>query len=164
MRIIRDGGCGVLVMALGLVLGCGEGTGVSTVAVTGTVTHKGAPLAGAVVSFVPVGGVTEEKRSAVGVTDAAGKYSLTTQAKDDGAVPGEYQVSITRYEGPPPVAGGGEEAGPDGEMPASYGGEAPETPPAQNLLPAKYASPDTSGLTATVAGGEPAPHDFDLEG
>jgi hypothetical protein len=139
--------------------GCGENTGLATVAVTGTVTQKGTPVEGAIVSFVPAG---PGAVGAVGTTDAAGKFSLTTHSKDDGAVPGQYKVTVTKYEGAKAVEGTGQ-ATATGDMPASYTGAAADAPPAKNLLPEKYASPDTSGLTGTV-NSTPTTLNFDLEG
>jgi len=161
MAILRRRGWSLALLGVVASLGCGKSDGLPTVAVTGSVTQKGSPIEGAIVSFVPTG---QEGQSAVGVTDSAGKYSLTTQKKDDGAIPAEYKVSITKFDGPKATTGGGEAAGPNGEMPASYTGAAPEAPPPKNLLPAKYASPDTSGFKATVSKGSTTPHNFDLEG
>jgi hypothetical protein len=52
----------------------------------------GAPLAGAAVSFVPQTQGVE--RLATGRTDADGEFTLTTLRTDDGAVPGEYKVTV----------------------------------------------------------------------
>ena len=158
MDLIR--GCGWTGLLLGgwVLVGCGESAGEPTVAVTGTVTQKGTPVEGAIVSFIGADGQT-----AVGLTDAAGKYSLTTRKKDDGAIPGDYKVSVTKFDGPKPTAGGTTQLK-EGELhSADYTGEEAEAPPPQNLLPAKYAHPDTSGFTATVSAGG-TPHNFDLEG
>jgi len=154
------GGC-VLLLGLGAFLGCGESEGVPTVVVTGTVTQKGAPVAGAVVSFIHS---VADGQSAFGVTDAAGKYSLTTRKKDDGALPGQYKVTIAKYNGPTETAGGGAAPTSEGNLPASYTGEAAPAPPPKNLLPAKYASPDSSGVSAAVKAGAPNTHNFELEG
>jgi hypothetical protein len=143
--------------------GCNS-EGPSTYAVSGVVKHNGNPVEGAVVSFVPTQS-TEDTSTAVGTTDASGKYVLTTRASGDGAIPGEYKVSIRKTEG----GGGGTAAGggavsTDGEMPADYSGASDAPPPVtKDLLPAKYASPDTSGLTATV-GNKAETFNFDLEG
>jgi len=161
MGILCKHGWVFALLGCAISLGCGQSEGAATVAVTGSVTQKGSPIEGAIVSFVPSG---NEGQSAVGVTDSSGKYSLTTRKKDDGAIPGHYKVSITKYDGPKATTGGGDVAGPNGEMPASYTGEAPEAPPAKNLLPAKYASPDSSGFSAAVSAGAPNTHNFELEG
>jgi hypothetical protein len=104
----------------------------------------------------------------VGVTDAAGKYSLTTRKQNDGALAGRYKVGFAKYEAPPPAA---ENATPaadkasydvSDEYPAGYNPDAvPEAPPSKNLLPEKYADPNQSGFNAEVKA-EPNTFDFDL--
>ena len=61
--------------------------------VSGTVTKKGQPVAGAAVTFVPD---SADGRSAVGVTDANGAFKLTTQEQDDGAMLGSYKVTVAK--------------------------------------------------------------------
>jgi hypothetical protein len=148
----------LLLGAIALV-GCGESDSLPTVSVNGTVTLGGKPLEGAVVAFTPTGA---EGQSASGTTDASGRYSLTTRTSD-GAIPGDYKVTITKYDAPPPTTGGPAETTPEGGMPASYTGADPDTPPSKNLLPEKYANGDTSGFTAKVTAGAPNTHDFALE-
>lgn len=138
------GGTLVVALALGCVAGCGGGgkpaSGPKTYPVTGTVTQGGKPVEGATLLFVSTAG----KSSATGKTDSSGRYTLTTTKFGDGAVPGQYKVAITKFD-----SGGTDAvdmsdpnyAPPDPNKPA---------PVAKNLLPEKYASPDTSGLTATV--------------
>lgn len=87
MRQVRFLDCGWLALGAMVCLGCGGAEGEPTYSVTGVVTLNGAPLEGVAVSFVPDG----SGQSAVGVTDASGKYSLTTRMKDDGAVIGRYR-------------------------------------------------------------------------
>ncbi len=134
----------VIGLSLGCVAGCGGGRGAAdgpkTYPVTGTVTQGGKPVEGATILFVSVDG----KKSATGKTDSSGRYTLTTVKSGDGAVAGQYKVAITKFD----TGGGGavdmsdpNYAPPDPSKPA---------PVAKNLLPEKYASPDKSGLTATV--------------
>jgi hypothetical protein len=146
-----------------LCLGCGGPTGEPTYPVTGTVKVNGAPAEGVAVSFVPDG---DGGQCAVGVTDAAGKYSLTTRKKDDGAVVGRYKVGFAKYQGPPPTAAEPAKMHADydvsNEYPPGYNPDAvPETPPAKNLLPAKLADPLQSGFAAEVKP-ESNTLDFDL--
>ena len=165
MRRIQFHGWGSL-LALGAVisLGCGAGEGEPTYSVTGTVTLNGAPVEGVAVSFVPDG----SGQSAVGVTDASGKYALTTRKKDDGATVGRYKVSFAKYEGQPPAAAGSTKVHADydvsNEYPPGYNPDAvPEAAPAKNLLPPKYSDPNSSGFTAEV-GKSGNTYDFDLKG
>jgi hypothetical protein len=65
-----------------------------------------------------------------GKVNADGSFTLTTVSVNDGAPAGEYKVTVEQW----------------------LAGTRPDDPPA-NRLPAKYASPETSGLTATVAPG-----------
>ncbi len=119
-----------------------------TVPVSGVVTYKGQPVEGATVTFVSTAG----KHGAVGTTDAAGQFALTTFAPKDGAVPGTYQVAIqkTVLEGAPPEGATGK------------GGEEPPAGTPKDLLPAKYKDASKSGLTVEVK--EPGVKDlkFDL--
>jgi len=143
-------------------LGCGAAEGELTYPVTGTVTLNGAPVEGVAVSFVPDG----SGQSAVGVTDASGKYALTTRKKDDGAVVGRYKVSFAKYEGQPPTTSGSTNVPADdltNRYPPGYNPDAvPEAPPAENLLPPKFSDPNSSGFSAEV-GKSGNTHDFDLK-
>jgi hypothetical protein len=78
---------GLLAGTLTAALGCGQG---KTVKVEGVVTLDGKPLPAATVTYVPVG----DGRAASGRTDQDGTFRLTTFRPDDGAVPGEYKVTV----------------------------------------------------------------------
>ena len=98
MVILRLLLCAVLVGAGCVLVGCGPGS--DTVPVSGIVTYQGQPLAEVEVTFFP-----EEGRPASGVTNASGRYTLSTFASNDGAIPGEHRVVITEHyppEAPPP--------------------------------------------------------------
>ncbi len=131
----------VLLVSL-LALGCAQpGTDrPATYVVTGTVTQDGQPVGGATIGFQPTGGST----GAVGKTDADGKYTLTTFASGDGALPGEYQVKIVKYDIETTEA-----VDEDSEAYVAPN-EDEEVPAPENLLPPNFADPATSGLTATV--------------
>jgi hypothetical protein len=84
------------VLALLFVPGCGQKDGyaeLGLVDVSGTVTLDGKPLAGAKVAFEG-----EDKRSAMGTTDASGKYTLTYDSQTRGTTPGAKIVRITTVE------------------------------------------------------------------
>ena len=78
-------------------LGCGQATEdanrAKTVEAVAIVTHKGAPVEGATVVFEPA---ASQPRGAMGLTDASGKAILRTYDAGDGAIPGAYQVAITK--------------------------------------------------------------------
>jgi hypothetical protein len=71
-------------------LGCGGKD--RLVKLEGMVTLDGEPVQGAIVSFLP-----DERggRFAVGTTVKDGSFRLTTYTKDDGALPGDYRVTVT---------------------------------------------------------------------
>lgn len=98
--VMRWGAVWAVALWIGLaVAGCSPPP--RTVAVVGSVTHDGMPVEGATVVFLDdrLGDHT-----AVGVTDEAGHYELSTffSANDlmGGAIPGGYVVSITKFKRP----------------------------------------------------------------
>jgi hypothetical protein len=115
--------------------GCGPGTA----PVNGTITYKGQPVADAIVIFTPSSGGTNAK-IARGMTDAQGKFTLGTDEPGDGAVPGEYTVSLT----------------PNLPEPAEGDYSAAPPPP----FPARYTNATGSDLKAKVKAGS---NDFPLE-
>ena len=78
-------------MLVVLVGGCGSG---DLGNVSGTVTLDGQPLPNAQVTFMP----DEGGGPSFGETDAQGKYTLTHNSGDSGAVPGKHTVSIEMIE------------------------------------------------------------------
>lgn len=152
-RIVWLSICAVLFSAC---LGCEE-EGIPKYPVTGSVTYKGKPLEGAIISFTP----KSDGRPASTTTDSEGKYSLSTDVNGDGAVAGEYAVTIAKYDRqvtqpPPPPSSDDELEEPvdiTEEYPAGYDEmDAAEKSAsvAKNLLPRKFASPATSPLQAQV--------------
>lgn len=109
---------------------------VDCVPVSGRVTYGGQPLVNYRVTFVPVDG----RRAATGVTDADGKFVLSTNQSGDGAPPGECKVAVS-WEGPPISDTGGQDAPIENpkDMPA---------PPVK--LPPKYSDPEQSGIKQQV--------------
>jgi len=74
--------------------GCGD-SGPSTVPVTGVVlTEDGQVCDGALVVFHPRDPGLENTAKPVATTDGEGKFVLTTYSQGDGAVPGDYGVTI----------------------------------------------------------------------
>ena len=85
-----------LLLAFSLVLGLGCGSG-KFAPVSGTVTMNGKPLAGAIVSFMPV---VERKGleaplGSSGKTNDKGEYTLTSDTGRTGALVGKHRVSVS---------------------------------------------------------------------
>ena len=98
----------IVVVALTLafsLVGCGDPNAPPLYPVTGTVTLDGQPLAGAGVMFFP----REQTRgnACVGMTDAAGKYTLKPERTGgSGAPEGVFAVTISKMKDPPATAAG----------------------------------------------------------
>lgn len=126
-----------------LFLGCSESGSLSGLSkCEGTVSHNGNLLADAVLTFHPDG---SGQRAASAVTDANGKFVVTTLKSGDGITPGGYKVTITKYED-------------YGDLPPMEknedGGEYQPPRARKNILPKKYESSATSGLTASISKGK----------
>ncbi len=76
-----------------LLAGCGSRRP-ATIPVEGVLQWKdGSPIGGASIRFMPV---EEKGRDAVGYTDKDGTFTLSTFSADDGAIPGDYIVVVTK--------------------------------------------------------------------
>ncbi|MFO0954367.1 MAG: hypothetical protein U0835_25055 [Isosphaeraceae bacterium] len=136
-----------LLLALAPV-GCGGEPGLA--AARGRITYKGQPVSKGEVFFSP-----EEpgKRGAQGTLDENGYYTLGTFGPGDGAYVGKHQVSIVSQ-------------GADKPIPPKMKGKMMEEDmqgSGDPLIPRKYFSPATSGLTAEVVSGGSNTFDFDLK-
>ncbi|BBO30822.1 hypothetical protein PLANPX_0434 [Lacipirellula parvula] len=100
-------------------LGCGDGRP-TRVPISGKITVDGQPLKFGVIVFKPATG-----RASSGRLDADGRYVLSTYDRGDGAIAGDYTVTIS----------GNEQL-----SETSHRWHAPK----------KYSDPTASGLTATV--------------
>lgn len=142
----------IVLIGLTTLAGCGGGK-LKTNRVEGTVTQKGVPLAGADITFYPVG---TGSTPAFGKTDEAGKYLLQTLAgeAEAGTTPGEYTVTVTKKT---PV--------PTGRK--LRGGENDELVYDETILkdtlPEKYASVQTTPFKAVVESKKVNTFDFELE-
>lgn len=96
---------GQLSIALAVVVltGCGSGSGLPTVPVSGTVTFDGGPCpTEGSVTFMPIEvAAGMPRRPGIGKFKADGKFVVTSFQEGDGLVPGRYGVGITCYEGLP---------------------------------------------------------------
>jgi hypothetical protein len=153
-----------------LLSGCSSSSS-GTIGVTGKVTKGGQPVAGAAVTFVPS---ATEGKAASGTTDASGAYKLTTFVNGDGALPGSYKVTITKFAGSDlPAMEAGKQATPEdvdaiykamqekGKYgPGSTGKNKSDEP--KNEIAAKFATAETSGFAAEVKKGGSNAFDFDV--
>jgi hypothetical protein len=105
------------------------------VPVSGTLTYQGQPLEHYQVTFLPSDG----RRAATGITDAAGKFTMGTNDKGDGAPPGIQKVAVVFV-------------GPQSDDTASQVPiEDPAMLPQPKIrIPDKYGNPDSSGITQEV--------------
>lgn len=166
--------CGIFLLALlGLCvcLGCGSEPGLEgLVEVTGLITYQGSPIEGATVAFVP----ESEGRAASGLTDADGKFKLTTLKPGDGARPGRYKVTVSKVENLGPESQITAQEMSDmitkGKMPPPMGPTSPQGAAGSSgsgkkggkkyHVPETYGNPDTSGLAAEVV--ESGSNDFEF--
>lgn len=147
-----------LAIVAALVLaGCWKTGRPPTYPVTGTVTWKGKPVEGAWVVFVPqeAGG-----QAAAGITDAQGRYRLTTFVEGDGALEGEYRVKVTKYDVRNPTQAEKQAyLSIEDEQKMRFAGDELPTPPARSLLPKQYENENTSGIVHKVP---PRPSTLDI--
>jgi hypothetical protein len=115
--------------------------------VSGTVTYVGNPVIGAVVTFSP-----QEKNqpAAVGRTDDAGEFSLTTYGGNDGAAAGEFKVLVMLTDSSPePVPEAAHS--PDGRnVGNAHSAQTSTKSKSLSLLPIKYSDIEQTPLTAKV--------------
>lgn len=142
----------VLVIVVMSIAGCGGGdkkptNRPKTVPVTGTVTHKGSPVAGAKVSFVPV---SSTDVGAIGLTKDDGTFELMTFEAGDGAIPTQFKVTVSKT-----VVEGGELS--ESSLNTSKAGET------KYLIPQKYSNPNTSGLAVKVEDGKTNDFKFNVD-
>lgn len=123
-----------IAMVLGLLplLGGCLSSGPELVAVSGTITYNGQPATQGAVTFQPAPGQPEELQPATGAINPDGTYTMTS-AHGEGIPPGKYRVAIMSMESV--------------DL---------ENPVQKWLVPQKYASPETSGLTADLSPSGPS--------
>jgi hypothetical protein len=161
MYVWRSLVAGIACFVLVAAVGCGSG---NFATVTGIVTHKGTPVDGAKVEFH--GTTQEEGRSDIFATqtDSSGKYYIAGTGERLGIAPGMYKIVITKLEGN--MAANAPADGMDaGQLEAQMSDMGPGTGGAssiKNHLPAEYASPATTKLSATVEPGKNENVNFDI--
>lgn len=106
---------------------------------TGVVEYQGKPVAGAAVTFLSGkdDGSDPNAQVAYGHTDSAGRFRLRRYREYEGAVAGEYRVTVVKIEY---VDTTPENPDPGRDYP----------PIERSVLPARYRDASSSGLEATV--------------
>ena len=100
MRTIQANLCGLRVPFLAVILTCASGCGDNNLStVQGEVTLDGKPVAGAMIVFQSETGGPP----ANAITDAAGRFRMSTFANGDGMVPGTYKVTVAKFGDAPAV-------------------------------------------------------------
>ena len=128
-------------------LGCRAKQGqLPTAQVTGRVTLRGVPLTRGEIKFFPVQVSGEGVRVAYGTLDAEGRYCLSTYRQGDGAILGDHRIAVESSE----------------ETSPGFGKTEAMARQSKWLIPARFADPQTSGLTAHVEKGRNT-FDFDLK-
>ena len=120
-----------------------------SVAASGIVTFKGQPLAGYQVVLMPEG----NRRPAMGITDAEGKFVLGTNAPGDGAPPGKSKVAIV-WAGPESTVDAVDQSAID---------DPSKMPKPSVAIPDKFSNPETSELTADVPDAGTSELKFELQ-
>lgn len=155
---IRGSAAGRRILVVGIaivaVAGCGPAKPASnrpqTHPASGRLLLAGQPLAAATVTFRPEG----KGSGCAGISDSSGGFKLSTFAAGDGALPGKYRVTVTKFAAGPPA--------PDVNSPG-YAPPSDSAAPPKSLLPETYADPAKSGLTAEVVAGKANVFEFDLK-
>jgi hypothetical protein len=135
-------------------VGCSADDGLgSRYSVSGTVKYKGAPVPKATINFSPSGKDTAKPGASGTVTD--GNFTLTTLTPGDGALPGEYKVTISARE-----ADDARLKEETAKFAKKHGMGKMEIVPQEIMakvrsewkptIPVKYENPQTSELKATV--------------
>lgn len=142
-----------VVPVMAITIGCGGAGRVDgeypVHSASGTITQKGQPLDSAQVIFYH-----EEKGKppARGTTDSSGRFTLTTYNQGDGAVTGNFKVTVKK------VVSDGPQVSDDEPIDPKVG----EKMQVKSLVPAKYGSPATTDLKATVKESDNS-FEFDVE-
>ena len=148
------------------VLGCSDDGFGTRYKVTGTVKYKGEPVAKARISFTPT---AESKGRAASGDVENGSFTLTSLNPGDGAMPGEYKVTVDdreadegamKAEADKAAAKKGVEGGFSGGKMIPQDIQAKALKAAKSRLPGKYQLPSTTDKTVTV---KAETNKFDIE-
>jgi hypothetical protein len=150
----------MILLAVATFAGCGDGYP-ARVPVSGSVTFQGKPLAGANITFLST---ASDGKSASGKTDDNGNYQLSSYATHDGAIPGDYIVTVAVLDMTTANldVATAEDLGADyTAMMNAAASNRPKTQPGG--VPAKYADASQTDLKQSVSAGGPNVIDLKLE-
>jgi hypothetical protein len=142
-----------LMLVLPLLLGCGGARLPGLVPAAGTVTLNGEPIEGVTIIFTPLS-PSGDARTATAVSDAGGKFVVSTLDPNDGIKPGHYKISFSKKTG---VDDGNASASGDERR----GGR--DSRQTINHLPAKY-SGSASDLSVSIPSSGNKSIELNLEG
>jgi len=156
MNALRPVGVTVVCFLVVLESGCGRSVGKEKpVAAAGMLTWEdGKPVTEASVLFLPD---DPKGKGASGLTGKDGSFTLTTFNQDDGALPGDYKIIVTK----------GSPSGRQGEKPndidptklmKEFLEKSKEAKAQKGLVPEIYTNPKTSPLKWRVEAGGPKIH------
>ncbi|MCF0234112.1 MAG: carboxypeptidase regulatory-like domain-containing protein [Thermoguttaceae bacterium] len=160
--------CAVVLAAFcAISCGCKKGGLAGLVQFTGVVTYNGEPVGDVQLTFAPDGG-GENARSALAKTAEDGTFTAMTLSPNDGILPGTYKITARKMtegtsieEASGKKTGGGSEGDDETLSDAETAKYSYLKDEVENVLPMKYASPYTSGLTVTIEKG--GVKDFKIE-
>jgi len=127
----------ILMLLVACAAGCGGGS--VTIPIHGEASYNGQPMADGIVVYIPKD--SSVGRQASGRILSDGTFELTTFKKADGVVPGEYDIVIYAYAphpGEPKTRAEHEAIAKAGGLKRGF------------VIPEKYVSPQTSGLSDSV--------------
>ena len=151
MTSLKQLGRCVLAVICGVTLGCGGGNSrPATVAVSGSVMYDGKPVEGAEVVFWG----KNAPKDASGVTDKDGKFTLSMFEPNDGCLPGENVVVITKKDSSaaaPVITPDQMLNDPTAMAKAAAQQSKNKSSGPKSLIPEKYSSKSSSPLKADVS-------------
>ncbi len=150
-------------------VGCNQSNLPKTEPVTGKVLYKGDPVENATVMFSRGSRNIANGEIALGKTDAAGNFTLTThlsgQTDVAGAIAGTYQVTVSKKIPPPGMTQAEYDAKMDEVNQAAQQGTVQppgmELPPLVEMFPRKYSAVAATELSADVK--QDAKNEFSFE-
>ncbi len=133
LKSMCTGLCGIAIAIIAMA-GCSPGTSDRTPVFPahGSITFRGQPISGALVALYPKAPIAGTPNPRANV-DKDGAFNVSTYVTADGAPAGDYTLTVLWYK------------------PVKKGTDVVSGP---NVIPAKYANPNTSDLVVSIKQGE----------